>query len=614
MRQSRLNRQSKGQHWHPVAQKRLNRHDSGTECFNMSKNIRKSKGSIFVLVSLTTCILLVPALIIFTQCGLYWTYKERALNVVEAASLIAANDLSRIIINDDHFGYVSLSNYPPTGKGTCARDGEPMPVIGINTLIGTVRQNTILASEIQNDNLASIVDNDYLWLNATIANLNATLKSATSANDKQIYYDVQGNKVEIYKDVSRFLVKNLPANLRLESVKITTGWLSTYPTTTIPIPQPERLSQTKKEDTLLGKYRAFRNIPASRKDFSFAAIGSATTLLTPHEFQEADNRHINSIIKVECTIAPNDLLAPVAALGMKPDSIFNCIACSQPLSLPDAGPKGLMTLRFTVGPLPGLNCWNDLLTSSNFQDRNITRYDAIYGDYPTDREARLIQSCSESQTSTAQQFTEHLYSWLRNGQVRPKLDAVISMLTQPFLLRAGEIYAYEFGKDGMISRRILARDPFPIGITSDGQSMVIADTTTREGFSPIVVFRNHAQQIGTVYGGKHGGQPLAGAPLNWCELAEFGGDEQMAFNLGKGRLGTLLSVFDNCGSTQSINNVVEAGYNPFKSLSGNSLQYQTRRSFYSGGLVVDIEVGGTLPSTAANDMESMKHLKFARRI
>lgn len=580
----------------------------------MSKNIRKNRGSILVLVSLTTCLLLVPALIIFTQCGLYWTYHERAQNVVEAATLVAANDLSRIIINDDHFGYVSLSNYPPTGKGTCARDGEPLPVVGINTLIGAIRQNTILASEIQNDSLAALVDNDYQWMNATIARLNTTLKSATGATDKQVYCDVQGNKVEIYKDVSQFITKNLPANLRLESVKITTGSLSSSPTTTIPIPQPERLSQTKEGDSLLGKYRAFKNIPANRKDFSFAAIGTTATLLSPREFRETDNRHINSIIKVECTLAPNELCAPVAALGMQTDSILHCVACCQPFSLPDSGPKGLMTLRFTGGPVPGLTCWNDLLSSSNFQDRNITIYNAVNGDYPIDREARLVPTYCGNQTSTAQQFTEHFYSWLRNGQVRPRLDALISMLTQPFLLRPGEIYAYEFGKEGIVSRRTLARDPFPIGITADGQSMVIADTTTRGGYNPIVIFRNHAQQMGTTYGGKHGGQALAGAPLNWCELAEFGGDEQMAFNLGKGHLGTLLTIFDSSGSTQSINNVVEAGYNPFKSFNGTSLQYQTRRSFYSGGLIVDIEVGGTLPSTAANDVASMKHLKFARKI
>lgn len=97
-----------------------------------------------------------PALLLVGQTCLLLAHRQRAQSTVEAATLLAANDLSWIVINHPHFGWVSLSNHPPVGNATCAPDGEPLPVIGINTLVGTIRHNSVLARQLRNPTLQAL--------------------------------------------------------------------------------------------------------------------------------------------------------------------------------------------------------------------------------------------------------------------------------------------------------------------------------------------------------------------------------------------------------------------------------------------------------------------------
>ena len=82
-----------------------------------------------------------------------------------------------MIINDRNFGFVSLSNYPPIGRATLARDGEPLPVIGINTLVGTIRQNTIVAHELGNSAMQRLADADRKALDETTEDINSLIKN-----------------------------------------------------------------------------------------------------------------------------------------------------------------------------------------------------------------------------------------------------------------------------------------------------------------------------------------------------------------------------------------------------------------------------------------------------
>ncbi|MBS1999542.1 MAG: hypothetical protein JSS86_24620 [Cyanobacteria bacterium SZAS LIN-2] len=553
---------------------------------------RDRSGSILLLAVLLTLFVVIPVLIAGGQMALYQVDRVRAQTVVEGAGLMAANDLSRIVINDPHFGYVSLSNYPPIGKGTCAPDGEPLPVLGINTLVGTIRQNTLIAHELNNNTMATLADIDKAKMDATIERLNTTLKDALANKSGGHWSDIQGNRVEPLKDVTAFLKANLPANIRLESVTITPGWLSNGGDSAINVPQPTRLAQLKEGTVRVGKYQAFTDIPAVGRTFTFAGVGSSSSLVSAAKFQKADGKHINSIVKIECTFSVQNLGPSFGPLGFGSGSKLTTVACCQPFAMPDIGPAGALTLRFTQGTVAGLQTWSDFL-AGGFHDNQVSTYDAVGGDYPLDPTAHMQQNKNAAPSTTSQQFAEHLYYWLRNGHTKPRIDSVLAMINDPFRSGPAQIYAYEFARDGTISRRIIARDPFPVGVTSEAQAQTVADTSIQGGLTPIIIFRDDVKNLGTESGGQHAGQPLPGYPLNWCELPEYGGDEQCAAKLNKGHLGTRLTLVDPSGQALPEEAINDPNFSLFQNFDGKTLFHQPRRSFYSGGLALDIEIGGT---------------------
>lgn len=563
---------------------------------------RNKTGGAFVIIVACCCLIIVPMIIIAAQFGMYTVDKSRLQNTVEAAGLLAANDLSRIVINDPNFGYVSLSNYAPIGKATVAPDGEPLPVTGINTLIGTIRQNTILARELGNPTMASLVETDRIGLQHTIDNLNTALNQSLTGTGKQEFTDIQGAKVDPVQDVTKYLKATLPTNVELVSVKLSNGWISEGGRTTVPVPQPERIAEVKPENAQQGFVKPFIKLPAVGKPFTFAGLGEASTIVQARGFHPMDKDHVCSIVKVECVLDVHRAETPYAGKIL---SKMPVVTCSQPYSLPDVGPGGAMTLRFTSGPVAGLTSWGDFLNDGNFRDRQLLRWEVAGGDYQVDLEAKKRRLDNTYENTTAHEFSENFYYWLRSGHLRPRIDSVIAMLNDQFKTGPNEVYAYEFTQDGSISRRVIDKDPFPVGVTSDAQVSTLADTHIQGDKQPIVIFRNNVKRLGTINGGKHGGQPLPGYPLNWCELQEYGGGEQLAAKLGRGRLGTGLVMTDpSYLASASIKDPTDL----FRNLTGQSTQ-QPRKSFYSGGLALDIEIGGCKPSTAALDWERQRKLK-----
>lgn len=508
---------------------------------------RNQSGGIVLAVFVTCCLFL--ALFMFVgQFGIYLSERKRAQDVIDAAGLAAANDFSRIIINDPNFGYVSLSNYPPIGKATVAPDGEPLPVCGINTLIGTVRLNTLVARELNNPTMRLLAENDRTSLQLTIEQLNDALEESLISTNGPSQHDINGEIVDPYNSVTKYVTEHLPSELELVSVKITNGWLANGGTTTIPVPQPEKLAQVSLADSLDGKYKAFVDVPVDDSPFTFAGVGPHSTLVNASDFREPDAEHISSIIKIECIVALKN--KPTLPFGADACSQYKCVVCCQPFTQPDASTNGAMTVRFSGGPVPGLESWNDFLNSSNFQDHQVTAYEIVGGDYPIDWNSRLKPAQSQEPDGTSQQFAANLYYWLRNGHVRAQLGSILSMVSERFKNGPAQVYVYQFAEGGNISRNVILGKPFPTGIISDNQVSSVADTSIEGGFSPIIIFRNNVRNLGTQYGGKHCGQPLAGYPLNWQALHEVSNEQALGTRFG-------------C------------------------------RSAYTSGLALDIEIGGT---------------------
>ncbi len=526
------------------------------------------KGSMLALTIVSIALIVVPLFMVLAYTGVSLVARQRAQSIVEAAGLIAANDISRIIFNDPTFGYVSLSNHPPTGKATRAPDGEPLPVIGINTLVGTIRQNAIIGRQLRNQTIMSLAENDRVSLGKTIDELNSILNDSLSG--AVTYVDIDGEVVDPLEDVTAFLNANLPKNLKLESVSLANGWLARGSTTTIPVPQPNQIAQVSSEDSQGGNYKAFIDVPVTNRSFSFAGLGTASSIVPSAEFRESDTEHICSIVRIECVFVVKDL--PLLPFGLTPSSQFNCFACSQPCTQPDVATKGGMTLKLSGGSVPGLQSWSDFLKTDNFNDNQVIAYDIIGGDYPVDQDARMRQIPGQVPSSTAKQFAEHLYYWLRNGRLQPRIDAVLAMMNEPFRCGPNEMYTYEFAKDGKIARRTVFRDPLLVGVTADAQYSVVADTNLAGGITPVIVFRDNVKYLGTKTGGKHGGQPLAGYPLAGPDLQQYSGDNK--------KLSIRLS----------------------------------KRSIYRSGLALDIEIGGVQQQVETFDPSSMNRPIPNRRI
>lgn len=553
----------------------------------MKRKSRNVKGNVLVMITVVLCLIFVPAFMLVSQFGLFVVERDKASNAVDGACLLAANGISRIVINDPHFGYVSLSNYPPTGAGTLAVDGEPLPVIGINTLLGTIRQNMIVAKELNNKAMEDLAETDRQYAFATINELNKAI--ANSLDGDTSYVDAEGDMINIKKEVDSYLAANLPSNVKLQSVSLSCGYLKDADgSSSIKIPEPKHLAQVPESLAKGEEYKPFTNIPFNNKDFHFAGLGSASKVVTATKFQEGDKNHINSIVRLAIVVNRTDSIK--SDLKIHPEVAYT--SCCQPYARKDAGPKGVLTLRFSGEHVSALSSWKDLLADNTFLDNKVTTYKSFYGDYPLDSAARMYASQSGNAPGTSKQFGEHFYYWLRNGNLRPKLSSILSMVNDSFNgLGQGqkdEIYTYEFASDGKISRRVLNNDPFPVGATADSQEQVIADTNISGGINPVIVFRNNVRFLGTKYGGNHAGQPLPGKNVAWCELPEFNGDEQIAMLLGKGKLATQLLAFDKSDSIQD---------GSFTKINGGELTAQPRKSYYSGGLAMDIEIGGLAPKT-----------------
>ncbi|MBC7996454.1 MAG: hypothetical protein IAF58_00820 [Leptolyngbya sp.] len=569
------------------------------------QTIRNARGSMLIIIILTVAFVVVPLVIFVSQTGFYSIDQGRIKSTVEAASLLAANDLSRVFIDDSTFGYVSLSNFPPNGKATCAPDGEPLPVTGINTLVGTIRQNAIVAHELVNPTLERLVEEDRESSESTVDDLNAALRQAVQKETPDTMTDIYGRRIEPLKDVTEFLKANLPPGLEIESVEIENGWLAAPTRTTIPIPDLLALANLKKGTFTNGFYSSFVDVPAHGKPFTFAGLGTASALVKTADFRSERADKINSIVKVECTVVCTNPSRRNMPMGLEAPQRIRVAACSQPFTMPDNGPAGLMTIRFSGGSVAGLQSWQDFLKPENFHDHQVNTYEARGGDYPIDPTARMKLTDSDVTNGTSAQFAQHLYYWLRNGHLRPKLSSILGMLSLPFQSGPNDIYAYEFNNNGKINRRVIAKDPFFRGMTSDAQESVTVDTSTNHNTNPIIIFRDNVKKLGIQSGGKHAGQPLAGYPLNWCEIADYGGDENIASRVLKGRLGTGLTLLDPTGGANSL----------FRGSDGKTMCLQPRRSYYSGGLALDIEIGGTkLPEPQKLDVATVSAIKRGRGI
>lgn len=424
---------------------------------------RSQHGNMVVLTTAVAAVIFVPVLILAVFVTLHLVNRERAESVVEAASKVAARDLSRIVLKTDRFGFVALSNYEPGGQRTRSKDDEPLPVVSLHAWQAAITEALDLAKAMHNQTIAELAKADQAELQQAVFDIRAQME-ASVMGDPRLSLDRNGQRVDTLHDVERFLAENMPAHVKLVCVKLTVG------------------------------------CPADGTE----GIDQQTHLVSSSIFGDVESKQIPSLVKLQCTFRSTDQAsAPITAT-----------AYSQAFCEPDRTSPGTMNVRFPGRPVLGLLSWNEFMTEDNFNDNQVINFDVVEGDFPIDRDARLKQIESTiDRHATPRAFARHLYYWLLTAHGRLKKESVLAMMTAPFSPYPNQAYTYSISADGGITRYANQGIPGSIAVAADGEFVSMADTRVKSGASVVVLFHDNVENLNGDTA-KHGGRPLQGLALD----------------------------------------------------------------------------------------------------
>lgn len=266
------------------------------------KSIRSACGSALVLVVVSLFALLVVAFIVINFVQLMGTHKE-AQTAIDAASLTAAKDMSRIVIDESdgcHFGVVGLTDDVPRKK-------DSRPVLGINTVMATVRLDAIIANKLGSSTMLVLAAHD---LQRVQADSLALRKKIIQSFDKKSFLDKDGNKVNLLHDVNQAYDDNairLGNGKRVGDVTLRAGSYKTAQgTTNVPTPMPQSLAQVDASTSsgFVGKtvYKPLVDVPVNysangsqgKLVFKFLPLGNEISLVSESSVDFQDPGSVNT--------------------------------------------------------------------------------------------------------------------------------------------------------------------------------------------------------------------------------------------------------------------------------------------------------------------------------
>lgn len=151
---------------------------------------REQRGNMLILVTAVTVGIVVAILIFMVgYVRLMGTQTERK-TAIESAALTAAREMSKIVIENNDFGMIGLSDSAPVGVDTQAGDNFYTSVHGINTIIGTTLLDYIIADSLGDNELKNLAIQDYdrakTAADQLMAALNSSIAPAAAAPTKMV--------------------------------------------------------------------------------------------------------------------------------------------------------------------------------------------------------------------------------------------------------------------------------------------------------------------------------------------------------------------------------------------------------------------------------------------
>jgi hypothetical protein len=562
---------------------------------------RNSDGNLLILLFAFTFAILVPAF------GILYIVRAINLNLtqgsaVEAAALSAATELSKVVIEDPYYGYISFIDHTSCGRATLAADGQPLPVTGINSAIASARFDLLLAKELGDNQFQALAQLEANEARRAARNLTQKLATAITPKSNTKLYDLDGKLISPYSEAKKILEKNLLDSAHGIPIKATEftidlGWLTDGCETSIPVPQPFTLSGLTAEQVIDGEYKAFVDVPVGDQSLSFVGISKQPRLADPKLFQQADATatRFSSVVRVTANIPI--YLAGNSSSNLSENLISRLSACAIPGGQNTVDPPGALVMNFPHGLPKHLDCLKALMSMPQLNSHTMDLFSSTEGDYPLDSEASLKVACTrtgEFRPTVAEVCCQTLFDWIRTGHGRLRLDSLLNGLNQELehvtnFSSRGELNSYlvfEFDSSGHLVTNSVRSLPFNYHTVQDQQLFATASKALEvDGASWMVTCYDHVanQNIAA----KHAGQVLQGNPINWCELPEYGGSPERAVVLAKGGKHLHLQI----GGPANLNSSYGGIDTEHAKLFGeNGKEVLVRKSLYSGGLASYIEL------------------------
>ena len=259
---------------------------------------------LFLVLGFTAGILMLVLFFAFNTTRFIGSHEEQ-VTAIEGAAMAAAHDLSAIVVDDADLGLVSLSDYPPSRKGTRAGDNYYVQVHSINTILATVRLDMIVADVLNDQILKDYALRDYDIAMSARTNLVTALQTAITAGGSG--RDADGNIVQPLADAinayksNQIRIASGRNSLVPNSMTLSLGCNDNLVTNTH-IPEPSNFARMQPDQQENSFYKAYINVPYDKKDFVFAALGDNVTLADFRNFKTSNPDLpyiIPSIVKCE---------------------------------------------------------------------------------------------------------------------------------------------------------------------------------------------------------------------------------------------------------------------------------------------------------------------------
>lgn len=481
--------------------------------------MRRAGGSMLIFTGVIFLgIIVAIGLFIFSFTRFLGGHQEQT-TAIEGAAIAAAKDLSKIVVDDPDFGFISISDAPPIGKATAAADNYYLPVTGINSLLATIRLDTIIADKLDDNIMRACAKRDYTRFLAAKDKLVAALQSAIATGGYG--YDMDGNRVEPLADAIAAYNSNVirmtdrKASLDTPTMKLSLGCIPEL-VTSCPVPQPSEFAEMNEDQQAGQFYKSYVNIPYKNSDFVFAGIAESTKLVDGKLFVStlaALPYTIPTIVKCEA----DEKYQKTELSGATSTVTVHGVACAQPASLNDHRPaSGALSISFPNGAVSGLNSLETLLLESSINKSPADRTQTVLaGDYPPAALSKVaLPVVGTVRPPFGQLLRISFYDWLRRMGPQINVATLLTALKTPFSTDTGpHADIFRVDSNGAVQQSSVPIDPNLSMPVSQMQWYAVSGLAylSAAGSQYDLYIRDYVYQAGRTNGGKHAGEPLGDA-------------------------------------------------------------------------------------------------------